>query len=80
MKKVIIGTVLLLTTTLSAFSQTKNITVAGSFVSSRMTRKSPQYKPQYSYFRYRTVHLRRVSPLQRRDISPCPKCRPGNMY
>ena len=27
MKKVIIGTVLLLTTTLSAFSQTKNITV-----------------------------------------------------
>ena len=73
MKKVIIGTVLLLTTTLSAFSQTKNITVAGSFVSSRMTRKSPQYKPQYSYFRYLTVHLRRVSPLQHRDILPCPK-------
>lgn len=72
MKKVIIGTVLLLTTALSAFSQTKNITVGGA-VSSRMTRKSPQYKPQYSYFRYRTVHLRRVSPLQHRDISPCPK-------
>ena len=63
------GTVLLLTTTLSAFSQTKNITVAGRVI--EMTRKSPQYKPQYSYFRYRTVHLRRVSPLQRRDISLC---------
>jgi len=32
MKKVIIGTVLLLTTTLSAFSQTKNITVAGRVI------------------------------------------------
>lgn len=30
MKKVIIGTVLLLTTTLSVFSQTKNITVSGA--------------------------------------------------
>lgn len=78
MKKVIIGTVLLLTTTLSAFSQTKNITVAGRVIEDDT--KEPQYKPQYSYFRYRTVHLRRVSPLQRRDISPCPKCRPGNMY
>lgn len=32
MKKVIIGTVLLLTTTLSVFSQTKNITVAGRVI------------------------------------------------
>ena len=32
MKKVIIGTVLLLTTALSAFSQTKNITVAGRVI------------------------------------------------
>ena len=71
MKKVIIGTVLLLTTTLSAFSQTKNITVAGRVI---------EDDTKYSCFRYLTVHLRRVSPLQRRDISLCPKCRPGNMY
>ena len=32
MKKVIIGIVLLLTTALSAFSQTKNITVAGRVI------------------------------------------------
>ena len=32
MKKVIIGTALLLTTTLSVFSQTKNITVAGRVI------------------------------------------------
>ena len=54
MKKVIIGTVLLLTTTLSAFSQTKNITVAGRVI------EDDTKEPQYSYFRYRTVHLRRV--------------------
>lgn len=72
MKKVIIGTVLLLTTTLSVFSQTKNITVAGRVIEE--TPKEPaSTKPQYSYFRYLTVHLRRVSPLQHRDILPCPK-------
>jgi len=70
MKKVIIGTVLLLTTTLSVFSQTKNITVAGRVIEDDTKEPAVQ---AYSYFRYLTVHLRRVSPLQHRDILPCPK-------
>lgn len=43
MKKVIIGTVLLLTTTLSAFSQTKNITVAGRVIEDD-TERARQYQ------------------------------------
>ena len=71
MKKVIIGTVLLLTTTLSAFSQTKNITVAGRVIEDDT--KEPAVQATVQLLSYRTVHLRRVSPLQHRDILPCPK-------
>ena len=69
MKKVIIGIVLLLTTALSAFSQTKNITVAGRVIEDDTKEPAVQATVQLLSL----PDLRRVSPLLHRDISPCPK-------
>ena len=78
MKKVIIGTVLLLTTTLSAFSQTKNITVAGRVIEDDT--KEPAVQATVQLLSLPDSAFAAGIALQRRDISLCPKCRPGNMY
>ena len=58
MKKVIIGTVLLLTTTLSVFSQTKNITVSVSY--RLVSNKGSTLLSQIQMFSPLFVHLQNI--------------------
>ena len=78
MKKVIIGTVLLLTTTLSAFSQTKNITVAGRVIEDDT--KEPAVQATVQLLSLPDSAFAAGIATTAQGYSPCPKCRPGNMY
>ena len=71
MKKVIIGTVLLLTTTLSVFSQTKNITVAGRVIEDDT--KEPAVQATVQLLSLPDSAFAAGIATTHRDILPCPK-------
>lgn len=78
MKKVIIGTVLLLTTTLSVFSQTKNITVAGRVVEDDT--KDPAVQATVQLLSLPDSAFAAGVATTHRDTSLSLKLKPGNMY
>lgn len=67
MKKIITGLALLLITTVSAFSQTKNITVSGRVVEDT---KEPAAQATVQYSHYRTVRTQPVLLLPGKAILP----------
>lgn len=79
MKKVIIGTVLLLTTTLSAFSQTKNITVAGRVIEDDTERARSTSHSTVTFVTGQCI-CGGYSHYSAGIFHPAQSARPGNMY
>lgn len=68
MKKNITAAVLLLATALSAFSQTKNITVSGRVLEDT---NEPAVQATFNCYRCRTALMQPVLPLRETATLPC---------